>query len=116
MKKATQSNQKIMDNIKIKNAYDNGHMFLENSRHKNMKFESSIISRLWYNLSTLSTPFDCLDMKILEKTNYYDFSRLQERCLKRRRKNWTLHQMRQKHVPRSYKTIYENRQNYIKFR
>jgi len=107
MKKVIDNGQKIMDSNKIKNAYnnDNDHMLLENIRHKNIKSDSSIISRLWYNLSTLSTPFDCTDMNFFERTNYYDFSRLQARRLKKR-KNFALHQMCQKHVPKSYKIIY----------
>lgn len=112
IEKIIQCNQKFME--QNSNAYKNGHMLLDSSKEKGINFESSNISRLWYNFSTLSTPIDCNDMKILEETNLCDFSKLQAKHSKKLRRNWTLYQIHHKHVPKTYKTIYENRQNYIK--
>ena len=81
-----------------------------NIKQKAEDSESSNISSFWYNFSTLTAPLDDNNIKTLQKVNPNGSSRFPAHNSFKFRKNLMLYQTVQKQSPKTYKTIYENRQ------
>lgn len=106
--KKIECNQDIMERKgKINNSI---HLSLATNQHKGKDTKLSNLPSLWYNFSTLTTPLNCKNMKILQEKHPNDSCQSQACLLDKFQKN-SKHLVLLKQTPKTYKSIYENRQN-----